>query len=99
MAAVPPSAVAPAVPAALAPALPATTAKPPPTTCVAPGEDCSVSHCCKYNGYQCYKKNEFWASCRKFCKPGTVDEGDESGDEWSCEKLGERNPFEVSCSW
>jgi len=61
-----------------------------------PGDDdkgsCLQSKCCKQPGYQCYAKNDYWASCMAECTPGPnlFDEG--SSDPWSCKPLGERAP-------
>jgi len=57
--------------------------------CSADGEDCRESKCCKTGGRTCFRKNEFWATCRPECTPGPNLMEDESSP-WSCEQLGPR---------
>jgi len=57
--------------------------------CSAIGEDCSTSKCCADAGFQCFRKNEWWASCKTTCVPG-VDSADpeDARTPWECAVLG-----------
>jgi len=67
----------------------------PAGACAKPGEDCSTSQCCIYDGHQCYQKDATYATCKISCD--VVDEAD--GSAWSCAELGQRKKFEAGCSW
>lgn len=45
-------------------------------------EDCSESPLCCGGGRKCYKKNQWWASCRDSCIPGETDDFDNLP--WEC---------------
>lgn len=51
-----------------------------------PAGDCLKTWCCSMPGTQCYKQNEWWASCKQTCEKGS------GKDAWSCEELGPRTP-------
>lgn len=55
--------------------------------CAAEGDDCTASGCCATEGLSCFRKDDFWASCRQSCSPG-VDPADEDQTPWSCDLLG-----------
>lgn len=61
--------------------------------CAHSHEDCSRSGCCIDHSKKCYKKNNFWASCRPSCTPG-IHEHDPPGHKtpWSCEVIDEHHP-------
>jgi len=80
-----------------------TTAWPPTTTvttvtstmytgtCSDVGRNCNVTRCCNDNGLDCYKKDEFWATCRASCTEGVdlvEDHNPEFQTPWSCDILG-----------
>jgi hypothetical protein len=51
--------------------------------CTEGGEgSCLDSQCCKNPGQKCYKKNDFWASCKYTCNPTDQDR---------CEEIGHRS--------
>jgi len=39
------------------------------------GESCAKTKCCAWTGYQCYEKNESWASCLSACIPKKANGG------------------------
>lgn len=59
---------------------------PTPAKCVANGEDCGHVGCCSEAGMQCYKKNDYWASCNATCSS----EPDANGEVWDCDAIGTR---------
>jgi len=61
--------------------------------CAEKNKDCTVSHCCKTPGLQCFAKdsNKSWAVCREVCTPGP-DVQDIDSTPWTCEALGKRTP-------
>merc|ERR1719410_490458 len=59
--------------------------------CSATGQDCSKTVCCKTKGFQCFKKNEKWASCRPWCAVGP-DPTDSDPLPWNCTALGPQTP-------
>merc|ERR1719221_450336 len=61
-----------------------------PVSCSDPGEDCRTTKCCTTPGFQCYEKNEWWASCMDACDPGEVDPYD--GATWTCTVLTATTP-------
>merc|ERR1719388_654175 len=64
---------------------------PPAGDCPADGsEDCTAAKCCADPGMKCYKKSNYWASCKESCTPG-VDPNDppEYQDPWDCTVLSE----------
>eukprot|EP00931_Biecheleriopsis_adriatica_P076641 TRINITY_DN5032_c0_g1_i1.p1 TRINITY_DN5032_c0_g1~~TRINITY_DN5032_c0_g1_i1.p1 ORF type:complete len:1220 (-),score=174.28 TRINITY_DN5032_c0_g1_i1:289-3906(-) len=66
---------------------PSSPATPPP--CSAAGEDCQSTSCCSQMGYQCYEKDQYWASCRDSCEPGiNPSDPPEYQTPWSCKVLG-----------
>lgn len=72
---------------------PSTTWQSPPF-CSFAGENCLDSKCCSQAGMQCYKKDQWWASCTHQCTPG-VDTHDERQFQtpWQCAPLGFRTPL------
>jgi hypothetical protein len=63
-------------------ATPTPTMAPTPVSCSDPGEDCRDTKCCTTPGFQCYEKNEWWASCMDACDSCEVDSYDDLT--WSC---------------
>lgn len=61
--------------------------------CAEKNKDCTVSHCCKTPGLQCFAKdsNRSWAVCREVCTPGP-DVQDIDSTPWTCQALGKRTP-------
>merc|ERR1712232_1177332 len=55
--------------------------------CTLAGADCSKTGCCQRGDMQCYRKNEFWASCKKACDPTIADADD--GTNWKCDLITE----------
>lgn len=56
------------------------------------------SQCCSEPGFQCYRKNEFFGTCRAVCQAGMVEEG----EPWSCVPLGQPTPVPDGpemCAW
>jgi hypothetical protein len=62
--------------------------QPNSTKCAGEGEYCMRRPCCEGSGTKCYKKDSFWASCKKECEPG-IDKNDPKSARtpWSCEEL------------
>jgi len=52
---------------------------PPRAQCARIGESCKENNCCRFSGYQCYRKDEKWSSCLKECKRGK-ENGDKKSD-------------------
>jgi len=51
-------------------------------------ENCLQSRCCENEGYKCYKKNEYYASCHYSCQKGIHDNDPlEHQTPWSCEDI------------
>lgn len=67
--------------------------------CPVSGENCTATRCCAEAGFQCYKKNSAWASCRKNCTRGKKMPGDSNKDPWDCEEFGARTPGPVHEDW
>lgn len=55
--------------------------------CTLAGDDCSATGCCQRGDMQCFRKNEFWASCKKECDPNIPDADD--GTTWKCDLITE----------
>lgn len=55
-----------------------------------PQGDCRETMCCSMPGTQCFKQNDYWASCKQSCDPNA--ETELLGKGWSCEALGPRTP-------
>lgn len=57
-------------------------------SCASSGDDCSAAKCCRDPGMNCYRKDQYWASCKRSCKKG-LDPNDplEYRTPWSCELL------------
>jgi hypothetical protein len=53
--------------------------------CSWPADDCTVSSCCKMNGFDCYEVNEYWASCMETCNETVTDK---DGNPATCKQLG-----------
>jgi hypothetical protein len=61
--------------------------------CAGAGESCMDSGCCTQPGFQCFKKNEEWASCKILCTPGAdPTDPNETSHTWDCKALGFRTP-------
>ncbi|CAK0826376.1 unnamed protein product [Prorocentrum cordatum] len=60
--------------------------------CPASGQNCTALRCCAEAGFQCYKKNSAWASCRTNCTKNKSMPGDANKDPWDCEEFGARTP-------
>lgn len=56
------------------------------THCSAPGEDCSLTHCCFEADMVCYSKNLTWACCRKDCGQELSEDGSNISH-WNCTTL------------
>jgi hypothetical protein len=56
--------------------------------------NCASVQCCQSPGMQCYVKDEWWATCRETCVPGSTDDRDPewARSPWSCQALGPRTP-------
>lgn len=59
--------------------------------CSKVGESCAETSCCADPGFQCFEKNDDWATCKLECAAGGPDLSDEDGSPWSCKALGGRN--------
>lgn len=57
--------------------------------CTLAGDDCSKTGCCQRGEMRCYRKNEFWASCKTDCDPNTPDADD--GTNWKCDLISEED--------
>lgn len=57
--------------------------------CSMEGDDCTRSECCLEPGKICYKKTDYYASCKKTCTEG-INPKDKDGEPWSCETRGVR---------
>jgi len=72
-------------------ATPSPTPAPLGSSCSSDQDDCRASRCCATPGKQCYEKNEYWASCRDSCTPGTNPRDPvEHRTPWSCVRLSRR---------
>eukprot|EP00930_Biecheleria_cincta_P043276 TRINITY_DN29730_c0_g1_i1.p1 TRINITY_DN29730_c0_g1~~TRINITY_DN29730_c0_g1_i1.p1 ORF type:complete len:1074 (+),score=175.39 TRINITY_DN29730_c0_g1_i1:111-3224(+) len=59
-----------------------------PVQCSAAGEDCRNTKCCTAAGYDCYEKDQYWASCRQSCIPGINPlDPPEYQTPWTCARL------------
>jgi len=90
--------VAAPVPAAYAPAAYAPAAYVAPAAaptsagqCSWEGTDCSQTHCCRRQGYSCWEKNQYWASCSATCD--TLVQFSTDGKTWSCANKGGSAPL------
>jgi len=68
------------------------TRSPGEPECGHQGDDCRESKCCADPGFQCYEKNDGWATCKAECTPDAPDMTDMDGSPWTCKELGERAP-------
>jgi hypothetical protein len=68
------------------------------TQCSVHNADCRSTHCCRQAGLQCFEKNEYWATCRKECQPGSLNPEDslQNRQPWTCRPLGPRTPTETT---
>lgn len=66
--------------AAGAPGGAAAAAAAPVGPCVAAGDDCRASQCCTEPGFQCFRKNADYGTCRALCV---------ADETWECAPLGE----------
>lgn len=57
--------------------------------CSSSGGDCHESKCCHSIGAQCYRKNEYWASCKPSCS--TEPDPEDNNKTWTCDELGPRS--------
>jgi len=60
-----------------------------PKTCSSEGANCLDSKCCLEVGAQCYRKNEFWGTCKTTCD--TAPDPNDDNKTWSCEGLGPKS--------
>eukprot|EP00933_Yihiella_yeosuensis_P080146 TRINITY_DN93559_c0_g1_i1.p1 TRINITY_DN93559_c0_g1~~TRINITY_DN93559_c0_g1_i1.p1 ORF type:complete len:516 (+),score=120.69 TRINITY_DN93559_c0_g1_i1:70-1548(+) len=61
---------------------------PPPGMCSSSGDDCSEKGCCNELGAKCFRKNEWYATCRTSCTPGEdPNDPPEHRTPWSCEEI------------
>jgi hypothetical protein len=67
--------------------------------CPPEGEDCTATRCCADPGFQCYKKNDKWASCLTNCTKGMLLPGDPEPTPWDCEEFGAATPESVHEGW
>jgi len=60
--------------------------------CSVHNADCRSTHCCSQAGFQCFEKNDWWATCRKECQPGSLNPEDppQNRQPWTCRPLGPR---------
>jgi len=58
-------------------------------TCSPEGENCLDSKCCFEVGATCYKKNDYWASCKTGCD--TAPDPNDGNRSWSCESTGPKS--------
>jgi len=58
--------------------------------CAGPDEDCSEAQCCSEGGHQCFKKDDWFSTCKDWCEPGWKEH--EWDSEWSCEAVGPVTP-------
>jgi len=53
-------------------------------------ENCIEVKCCKDAGFECFEKNEWWASCHEHCTPGIHPQDKyPHNTSWTCKKLTE----------
>mmetsp|Transcript_91993 Transcript_91993/g.297622 ORF Transcript_91993/g.297622 Transcript_91993/m.297622 type:complete len:491 (+) Transcript_91993:70-1542(+) len=57
-----------------------------PPACSWEGENCAVSKCCRRSGFQCFAKDDNWASCSDDCSK--LSGSDPMGHPWTCKVLG-----------
>jgi len=57
--------------------------------CSEEGENCLDSKCCHGVGEQCYRKSEFWGSCKPSCD--TAPDPNDGNKSWSCETVGPKS--------
>jgi len=62
--------------------------------CAGHGVDCRKTSCCSQPGLQCFEKDNWWASCKEHCIPGSLDPEDPPGKKtpWTCKAIGPRSP-------
>lgn len=58
-------------------------------TCSNKGENCLSTQCCNDPSLTCYEKNQWWASCKPLCTPGSIDPTDQPQWQtpWTCTPL------------
>jgi len=66
------------------PVLPTTGA---PGDCSETYEDCRSTRCCNDKSLTCYKKDDWWGSCKEDCVPGTIYDDPPWNTPWDCEEL------------
>merc|ERR1719410_2713118 len=65
--------------------------------CSTSSEDCSHTACCRDPGFKCYKKDDYFAGCRKTCTPGIhTHDPVEFRTPWTCELVDKRQPTNVT---
>ncbi|CAE7208875.1 unnamed protein product [Symbiodinium sp. KB8] len=58
--------------------------------CSQQGQDCRNTACCEDEGFLCYEKDQYWASCRQSCQPGiNPDDPPEHQTPWTCNVIGD----------
>jgi len=69
-----------------------------PAQCSVHNADCRSTHCCSQAGFQCFEKNDYWATCRKECQPGSLNPEDspQNRQPWICKPLGPRMPTKTT---
>jgi len=60
--------------------------------CSNTGENCQSTKCCNDPSLTCHEKNQWWASCKSACTPGSIDPTDppQFQTPWSCSVLSGR---------
>eukprot|EP00445_Apocalathium_hangoei_P036916 CAMPEP_0203956960 /NCGR_PEP_ID=MMETSP0359-20131031/89025_1 /ASSEMBLY_ACC=CAM_ASM_000338 /TAXON_ID=268821 /ORGANISM="Scrippsiella Hangoei, Strain SHTV-5" /LENGTH=253 /DNA_ID=CAMNT_0050890767 /DNA_START=16 /DNA_END=774 /DNA_ORIENTATION=- len=57
-------------------------------TCTSGLDDCRATRCCATDGYKCFAKSDYWASCLPSCVPGiNLEDPEGLRTPWSCELL------------
>jgi len=64
-------------------------------------QNCKESKCCQDPTMTCFRKDNWWAACKRNCTPGLrKDDPSNFKGTWSCEQLGGRPPqLKVKRSW
>jgi len=69
-----------------------------PQQCSVHNADCRFTRCCRQAGQQCFEKNDYWATCRNECHPGSLNPEDspQNRQPWTCKPLGPKAESEDS---
>merc|ERR1712217_745699 len=56
-------------------------------TCSAKHDNCMYTGCCQNSDWKCYKKDAYWAECKRSCEDGvaTGDDEDNAQEDWACD--------------